>query len=73
MKVAKFFGHGFGTQKEDNERAIARLKAEAHTSGDPADHSAKVRVAGQHLGERGTSMRGHAAALRGLRTRSIKW
>jgi hypothetical protein len=71
--VAKFVGHGFGTQKEDNERARAKVKAEAKTTGDPSDHSVKVRVSGQTLGERGTSMRGHAAALRGLRTRPIRW
>lgn len=71
--MAKFFGHGFGTQQEVNERERARLKSEARTTGDPQDHSQKVRVSGQHLGERGTSMRGHAAALRGLRTRPIRW
>jgi hypothetical protein len=71
--MAKFAGHGLGTQAEDNARALAHLKSEANTTGDPPDHSQKVRVSGQHLGERGTSMRGHAAALRGLRTRPIRW
>lgn len=70
--MAKFFGHGLGTQQEVNERERARVQAEAKQTNDPEDHSKKVEVSGRTFGERGTSMRGHANALSSLRSQTVK-